>query len=208
MACSSETLSLKSPVTYSNANRLIARFELDARTSTRTFSPRATSWRATWLPKNPAAPVTNVVIARAILPRVHALPLQLALQLFLFQNATHRSHASNREARKRFAIAGLGLNLALPRFSHLIPPFPRLPSAGFRSIHPRRDSQYIAPVFGVRPTLYPRKSSSRRKPENPKAWPCVCFPSSPGSSRSAPRVNRARVPTRSVATSCRDAIRT
>src|SRR5579859_1397160 len=72
MARSSEAASRKSPVTYSSDKSLIARLLLDARTSTRTVSPRATSCRATWLPRNPAAPVTSVVMpcapARASLP--------------------------------------------------------------------------------------------------------------------------------------------
>src|SRR5882724_5309840 len=62
MARSSETASRKSPVTYSSGKSLIARLLLEARTSTRTVSPRATSCRATWLPRNPAAPVTSVVM--------------------------------------------------------------------------------------------------------------------------------------------------
>src|ERR1700680_201053 len=40
----------------------MARLELEARTRTRTSSPRATSWRATWLPRKPEAPVTRVVM--------------------------------------------------------------------------------------------------------------------------------------------------
>src|SRR5882724_9500776 len=65
IARSSEAASRKSPVTYSSGKSLIARLLLDALTSTRTVSPRATSCRATWLPKNPAAPVTSVVMACA-----------------------------------------------------------------------------------------------------------------------------------------------
>ena len=48
----------------------MARFWLDGRSSTRTLSPRATNWRAMWLPRKPAAPVTSVVMRLALLPQI------------------------------------------------------------------------------------------------------------------------------------------
>ncbi len=47
----------------------MARFWLEGRSRTRTGSPRATSWRAMWLPRKPAAPVTSVVIRLGLLRR-------------------------------------------------------------------------------------------------------------------------------------------
>ena len=59
-----DAASRKSPSTRSAAISSSNRKLLEARTSTRTLWPEATSWRATWLPTNPVAPVTSVVIKR------------------------------------------------------------------------------------------------------------------------------------------------
>src|SRR4029077_13836526 len=89
----------------------MARFVLVGRKSTRTSSPRATNCRATWLPRNPEAPVTSVIMT---------LRRSLHMRRFRYFQPRHRMQPplgpqaeKTRAAAKTAAIGGCVLERAL-----------------------------------------------------------------------------------------------